>query len=251
MLSFLAYLTENEERIKGIVAKHSNLDFSHDPSARMAFGHLANASEALIKHFAAHDPSTNKQYTQWMVNRYKVRDFYANQTRALGQHLWDYHQHKQFLAPEHRDINKLNVEQMYNAADAAKTKKSKKQLKKEAKNDGATLVHKDGDFTVHQIHTHAAAVLYGKGSKWCTSSDNNAGENHFNNYHGQGPLVVVHNGDKKYQVHFPSRQFNDSRNSNFGISHFLQENPKARKVKAFKDQAAKHGFEDHFMEPHD
>ena len=61
--------------------------------------------------------------------------------------------------------------------------------------------------------TEEAAKYYGKNTRWCTAAENN---NYFDQYNKDGPLYILINKkvpDEKYQFHFQTEQYMDSRDS--------------------------------------
>lgn len=50
--------------------------------------------------------------------------------------------------------------------------KSKQQIKKEKKMEGAELIAENDDWRVYRITTHEAAMLYGANTKWCITEPN-------------------------------------------------------------------------------
>ena len=69
---------------------------------------------------------------------------------------------------------------------------------------GAELIYQDATWRVYHITTHAAAVKYGKNTRWCISgskvwSNGENSEKYFNNYRNQGVefyFYIHSNGDK-------------------------------------------------------
>ena len=69
------------------------------------------------------------------------------------------------------------------------------------------VISKANDYSIKVPHTKDAAKLLGRGTKWCTSADN---DNMFDNYNNDGPLYIISFKDgRKWQLHFESCQFMD------------------------------------------
>ena len=88
-------------------------------------------------------------------------------------------------------------------------------------------VYEDGEWVVYIPHTYEASRKIGGDTNWCTASSDNC---YFNMYTKEGPLYVnIRKSDgKKFQFHFPTRQFMDSKDKkikskNIGLSKGLIE----------------------------
>lgn len=63
--------------------------------------------------------------------------------------------------------------------DSMKEKKSKSEIRKLAKMEGAELIAENEDWYVYKIDTHEACMIYGSGSKWCITQQ---GGTHWKRY---------------------------------------------------------------------
>lgn len=201
--SFLAML--NEDRIDFLKQKYADpksIDSSHDTLAQHREPH------AIIDHFATHaDPTKNKQFTQWAVQRYHEGKFRQEDAPRIHTALSNFQTHQKKLP--HKDINQYkSLSDVEKAVEPHLGTLSGKQEKKLVKSEGADLVHENEHATVHRLKTKEAACAYGAGTKWCTAAHNN---NMFDHYHKEGPLYVVQgkNDGRKFQFHAPSNQFMD------------------------------------------
>lgn len=99
---------------------------------------------------------------------------------------------------KHRDIfqyaSEMDIMQDINAAIA---KASKREMRK-ADKTGAKKVFENEVITVRHITTYEAAVIYGKGTKWCVSSTEtrpgypmSIGRMYFNHYTSEGNLYYL------------------------------------------------------------
>ena len=86
-------------------------------------------------------------------------------------------------------------------------------------------VYEDGEWVVYIPHTYEASRKIGGDTNWCTASSDNC---YFNMYTKEGPLYVnIRKSDgAKFQFHFPTRQFMDSKDKeikskNIGLSKGL------------------------------
>ena len=86
-------------------------------------------------------------------------------------------------------------------------------------------VYEDADWVVYIPHTYKASRKIGGDTSWCTASSDSS---YFNMYTKEGPLYVnIRKSDgAKFQFHFPTRQFMDSKDKeikskNIGLSKGL------------------------------
>lgn len=181
------------------------MDSSHDALA------THRDSNDIIDHFASKaDPTSNKSYTQWIVNRYKQKDIRQEDHPRIKTALANFDKYKSKLIK--KDINQYkSVSEIEDAVEPYLDKVvSKKEEKRQQKIEGADLIHNGPNITVHQLKTKKAACQYGRGTKWCTAARKN---NMFDEYNKQGPLYVVTNKNtgKKHQFHFETDQFTNEK----------------------------------------
>jgi len=179
------------------------------------------------------DPTNNKQYTLWLVNRYIDGTFrYLEDVHASGERfLKGFHQLKvrRLLDPEYRDINRIKGSREFENAltyveiklDDYEKNKPKKLTKGES-----TVVYEDEYVRVIEPKDEAAACYYGQGTRWCTAATD--GTNFFNSYNADGPLLIIlpkktsHDGEK-YQLHFESNQFMNEKDNPIDLYWLLKE----------------------------
>ena len=225
-------------------------------------------------------------YVQWLVKQYLSvptetqpgesgyeREFKQNQSVFLEDlykvtnDLMKFDRFKNRIPQESRDINKLNVQQLYelvNEFSLEKTKATKDEKKVAAEtyeHPGGEIVHRGEKWTVAKISDTGklgkdAACFYGgnylepsKGeTRWCTSSP---GLNWFDRYIKDGPLyVVIPNGwegkrgessglpAERYQFHFQSNQFMDVHDHSVNLVELLN-GPMSELKDYFKPEFAK------------
>ena len=76
--------------------------------------------------------------------------------------------------------------------------------------DEVDKVYEDEDWIVIIPKTQAAAMYWGKDTKWCTAADSK--NNMFNTYNKKGPLFIAinkHNPKEKYQACFEAGEYKD------------------------------------------
>lgn len=233
MKSFKWLLTEG--RIEWLKANTPEFDTSHDMTAQH------RDREAIIDHFATHaDPSTKKIYSQWILKQYRDQKVRQEDAPRIRDTIRSFEDYKRDLP--HSDINQYDIHSLEDhidkLSDTAPTL-SKNAKEREIKNDGAELIHSAPGITVHEIKTHAAAKLYGAGTKWCTTQTN---PSLYNQYSRQGPLYVFqshHDGNvEKYQLHIPSHQFMDAKDKPADLDALVERHPSLRSIPQFQGQRA-------------
>ena len=225
-------------------------------------------------------------YVQWLVKQYLnvpteiekgepgyEREFKQNQSvfmedlYKVTNDLKKFDRFKNRLPQESRDINKLNVQELYELVkefSLEKTKATKEEKKVAAEtyeHPGADIVFRGNKWTVARISDKGklgkdAACFYGgnylepsKGeTRWCTSSP---GLNWFDRYIKDGPLYVVipnkwegKRGETsglpadRYQFHFQSNQFMDVHDHSVNLVELLN-GPMSEIKDYFKPEFAK------------
>ena len=214
MMKFRQYLKEQRLLLEDRLGKikdifRDKIDSSHDTLG------THKSSDAIIDHFANHaDPTKNKEYTQWTVNKYRQKDFRQEDHPRIREALSNFHEHKSKL--EHKDINKYkSISDIEDAVEPHLGKASKKEEKRQVKSEGADLIHSGSGVTIHHIKTEDAACAYGAGTRWCTSGEKN---NMFDHYNKKGPIHVIQHQGRKYQFHNHSEQFMDEKDKRVNLS---------------------------------
>lgn len=230
MLSFTGYNLLTEDRISWLKANTREVNSSHDTLAK----HREPAD--IIDHFAKADPHPKKANTQWLVKRYHEGDFRQEDSPRITQALSDFEKHKKKL--DKGDINQYK--HLSDVEDAVAPhlgeSGSNKEAKRQAKSEGAELVHSEPGLSVHKMKTHEAACQYGAGTKWCTASKNNPIM--FDHYNKQGPLYVVQTGEgdkkSKHQFHFESGQFMNEKDRPEDLGKLIKKHTGLKNVEEFR-----------------
>jgi hypothetical protein len=197
------------DKIKQIYPK---LNFDHDTLYKKKLNALGDdhkaKSEIGIDHISSHDPSHNKKYTQWMVQKYHAGQYRMEDLPRVKTALSNFDTHKAKL--EKKDINQYkHLSHVEGAVEPhLGTHASKRQEKMAIKHEGADEIHNDEHIAIHKLKTKEAACHYGAGTKWCTAAKH---DNMFDSYNKVGPVYVIHDktNNRKYQLHEPTRQFMD------------------------------------------
>ena len=226
------------------------------------------------------------KYVQWLIKKYltvkterqpgergyeqeviAAKNLFMENLYKVTDDLKKFDRFKSRLSDNFKDINKLSVEQLYDAVkefSLEKTKASKEEKITAAEtyeHPGGKVVFRGPTWTIIKITDKSqlgkdAACFYGgnhgspaKGeTTWCTSSP---GLDWFNRYINKGPLYVVipnnwsgKRGEisglpaERYQFHFPDAQFMDVHDHQIDLIDFL--NGKMKELKEyFKPEFAK------------
>jgi len=227
--AFIAKASLHENRVEFLKGQYKEkpLDTSHDD-----FGQHKE-TDKIIDHFAEHDPTPKKIYTGWVVNQYKKQNIRQEDAPRVKETLGNFEKYKGKL--EKKDINQYpHVADLETALQPHLGQvASKKEEKRQVKQEGADVVHDANDTLVHRIKTKEAACAIGRGTRWCTAATQS--HNYFDHYNKDGPLYVVHAPDKsKYQLHFETGQFNDAEDRGVGLEKLVGKYPELRNVKEFQ-----------------
>lgn len=209
MIRFWSFFTLCENRIDFL--KKTVKDVDHDT----------------IDHFASHDPTPKKIYTQWMVNQHRRGDLPKEHAEKAGNILSQFDQHKGKM--KESDINKYDhISHVEKALSPYEGTVTGKQEKRRVKNDGSEIVHDEDGIVVRKIKTVQAACAYGKGTKWCTASDE---DNKFDDFNKDGPLHIIHTPDnRKYQLHVASNQLKDEKDDDVDFHDLVDKHPNLKKI---------------------
>ena len=177
--------------------------------------------QAIVQELSKMDP-TNGKYLHWIVREYVNGYFLSEDVSQVKDVLEQFHKRKQQL--NQKDINQYNFQELEDLMDEMKEQESptsKRQQAQAIKTEGAKVIAQDSSGTIVELLTQEAANYYGKGTKWCTTADN---DNMFGYYAKKGPLyVLLGNDGRKYQFQFETKQFVDEKDRNVDISELRKE----------------------------
>lgn len=165
------------------------------------------------------DPTGKRAvYMPWVAKQLKYGNIiWPEDAQKLQSYLMKFHEMKgsrNFRGE--KDISRYRL--FNNLADAVDTHegidlKSKAQQTKETKVKGAKVVATSGEWKLIQIISPEAAVIYGKGTRWCTSEIETARE-----YLDGGPLYIgLKNNTKEFQITHDAEQFMDVQDYEYKI----------------------------------
>jgi hypothetical protein len=182
----------------------------------------AAARTHLLPRFEHADPTPQKKYVQHIARIYgnggipRFEDIHARMRPALSK--FDDLAKRKILPAEHRDIGKIkSLGELEDLVDAHADKLSGRETDRaesEAMKGEATI--KDHpEFTQITPHTTRAACHYGKGTRWCTATEDPE-DSMFPHYNNVGPMHILvpkkpSYPGQKYQYHYSSHQFMNER----------------------------------------
>ena len=180
--------------------------------------------EVILIEIEAGDPTTNKQYVQWLAKMYantnvKLEDLISTTKEYLTK--FEILKRKKLIKPPANDINRYpSVNNFMDVLDTYDLPEEDVPVKKGESKE----VYKDADVRIIVPENEDAACYYGRGTRWCTAATQ--GSNYFNQYHRDGPLYILlptkpeYEGEK-YQLHFPSGQFMDETDTGVDLVKLL------------------------------
>ena len=175
----------------------------------------------IVQELSKMDP-TNGKYLHWIVREYVNEHFLSEDVSQVKEVLEQFHKRKQQL--DQKDINQYSFRELEDLMDEMKEQEaptSKRQQAQKIKTEGAKVIAQDSSGTIVQLLTEEAANYYGKGTKWCTTADN---DNMFEEYAKKGPLYVLLGSDgRKYQFQFESEQLVDEKDRLVDIDELSKE----------------------------
>jgi hypothetical protein len=183
----------------------------------------------LINLFVDADPTTNKNYTKWMIRTYitggirHLEDLSRTQ-KALA--LFD--KFKSKLPADQRDIGKIkklsDLENLVEQFAEAKTGKQEKAEEKAKLYKEIETFYSGPEGKILIPKTEEASCFLGRGTKWCTAATES--ENYFDYYNTSGSLYIILTSDgSKFQFHFENGEFTDASDESFDLVKFDKKYP--------------------------
>ena len=250
------------EKIKPILSKEEFFNLVQgDPTSKM--------NNITIDDVQNYSKIKAGAYVQWLIKQYlnpktessSDSDYYNTEVKIMKDRFFEdlygvtnnlkkFDRFKNRLPENFRNINTLNVDELYDlvkdfSLEKTKASKEEKEIAKTTyEHPGGNVDFRGSDWTIVKIDDGSklgkdAACFYGghhlespKGeTNWCTSSP---GLSYFERYIKDGPLyVIIPNnwqgkvGEKsglpsdRYQFHFPSNQFMDKNDRQIDLPAFL------------------------------
>lgn len=192
----------------------------------------------LLTHIEKFDPSTNKQYMQWIVQRYidgGIR--FLEDLPKVATSLGGFNDMKikgWFKRnPDHAD--KADIGQWKRLSDlwdfvwhahngGVVSNAEKDRLAKEQAVKTSKILYDDADYMIVIPESMEAAQYWGRNTQWCTSA---LQDNMFEAYTTEGPLYIVIDkpNNRRWQLYFDgwTPQFMDERDENINWFEFPEE----------------------------
>lgn len=185
--------------------------------------------ESEFKEIISFDPTTKikngkikkvGRYSKWILNLYKNKKLLVEDLYKIKETLEYFHDfNKRGILRKNSistDINKYNtlpslwsaIKNLIDSND--ENTLSNREIEQNIKNEESEKFWENDKCYVIKLLSHNAACYYGKGTRWCTASKDNA--TYFNDYYKNGPLYVIidkNDSNVKYQFHIESKQFTD------------------------------------------
>lgn len=189
------------------------------------------------------DPSKNKQYSEWILMIYAKGRFLMEDMGRMHEYLLLFDKCKHRLDEKKRNIkNYKDIEDLFNTILPYRNLSeeelmSNTQLLKVQKLKDAEVILDSENWKIIIPATKEAAILYGKGTTWCTASMH--GSNYFKTYtQDRAPgsklyIIIdkrvnpVHDQiNHKFQFHWETNQFQNAQNRSVGnVDEWLHNRP--------------------------
>jgi hypothetical protein len=160
-----------------------------------------------VEVLASLDPSPTKKYLPYLLKMETLekyfkdtkKNFYEEYFKELKKYLQDYYDLCERNWVDCKDFSKLTLEQMEDIVKESKSKITESQIKKEE----TKYIYEDENFVVVRSLSQESSMLYGAGTTWCTASNNEGHNSHFESWTQRGVLVYFINkkGDTKTDPH--------------------------------------------------
>jgi len=239
-------------RIYELLLEYNEERLIHDFSDKLVkrYGDVRATPEAIIQAIAKLDPTANKELTFWLAMNYaneRIARWEDIASRAVPALLkFKALLRKPNLQPplSVRDMNQIkglsaleDITEQYEEKESVSNRVQASAEEQKFYDDGATeLLYNDDQIKVVIPRTKAAAQFFGKGTRWCTAAENN---NRFAYYNKKGPLyiVILKGTNAKYQFHWESNQFMDTKDEGINPNELARKYPILWKI--FKPIAVK------------
>ncbi len=179
-------------------------------------------SEAILKWIEQYDPTQNKKYMTWILQRYAGKQGGINRLEdipsrvAISLDEYERLSRKNKLKPEHKDINQ--IKSIVDLRSIVSEYRDESLTSKTEVSDEIEVVFDDDQHQVIIPKSLKASCDYGS-EDWCTTHEDN-----FEDYSNEGPLYIIldKKTGEKWQWHFESRQYVDQEDSPIDIDNFLK-----------------------------
>lgn len=244
---------ENWEHLRGEIVTHTNIPDMHSLWKTLEFDSTPEILDSYLKIFVEKiveeiDPTRGK-FSEWIIKGYLFLSEHSNfKSSVLGRFfedsyritnsLKDYMKYKKVLVSENPRLSDLNSLKHYRLLEdivegspeiqKAKEEEEEKRALKLAEKDAERILDNE-NYLIVSPKTEQASCAYGRGTRWCTAATGSL--NYFDRYNRDGPLYIVieKKTQEKFQFHFQSRQFMNSKDEPLNLNEFFKEHEELRK----------------------
>ena len=201
---------QDKKVAEGIFSKYCELLFEAKATADEVWQkYYSDIDRNVFNAAVAADPTAKGggigKYTKWILNLAKRGQWKPGDSHETRDCL-------ERFAKIGSKLEKKDIQQYKSVAELYQTLQDASGVKtrSETRNEGSEKVYEDDDWMIIHPMTQEAAVLYGKGTQWCTAATEY--NNQFNYYNEKGPLYIIISKKypaKKWQFHTESDSFMD------------------------------------------
>jgi hypothetical protein len=196
----------------------------------------AQLIEYILSSIEETDPTTHKEYAQWLAKVYAnegitLQDITNNGYDWLEN--YDKLKKHKLLPPEFKDIGRVSFKTLGDlAANQEYASKLASAADKTADKGTSEEIYNDADIRIINPQNQSAACYYGQGTKWCTAASK---DNKFADYAADGNLYILipkkptHAGEK-YQFHFETNSYMNEQNLDIDAMGLFKRFPQLREV---------------------
>mgnify|MGYP000849056617 FL=1 len=186
--------------------------------------------EKLFLYILAFDPDPTKRHAQWLLNMLLKNNMQVEDLPEARDLLSKFISAKGALPPDQKDINRYrSLGALAAVVDSGTEYLSNREIDRRL--ERAMLAQADvlldtSEYRIVVPKTEEASCFFGVNTRWCTAARSSV--NYFNHYNRQGPLyIVLHKPtNRRWQFHFPSKQFMDETDTQINLEAFKAEHPK-------------------------
>jgi hypothetical protein len=136
------------------------------------------------------DECFNEKYLKWVCIQLENKQKKSNIIKAISEF-----SEKQTQLPQKDIYQYKTIKDLSSALD--KVKESERKLKEKHKNSGTVLLLDNNKYKVLRINSKYAIMLYGKGTRWCITSENDAT---WEQYNDKGSFYIVINKENNSKI---------------------------------------------------
>lgn len=188
----------------------------------------AGKAETIVKALLKADPDAGKNLV-WIARMYVAKQFKMEDIPRIKSEIEKFKKVKNKLSI--KDLNAYRtLDSLYDALEPLQDTDIEQSKKKQiaTKKSNVEYIINEPDFKALIPRDVEAAKIYGAGTKWCTSADD---DNKFESYAKRGDLVIIilkHEGKvRKFQFHYEANSFMNERDQRATHAELLMlaENP--------------------------